>query len=80
MLNNDIVKSIAARHDVSPAMVVLNYAKNVLRQTIIPRSRDRKHMEDSLLRLDSFALDNEEIERLKALDGEVPPRERRFVV
>ncbi len=80
VLNNDIVKSIAARHDVSPAMVVLNYAKNVLRQTIIPRSRDRKHMEDSLLRLDSFALDNEEIERLKALDGKVPPRERRLVV
>ena len=54
VLNNDVVKTIAARYNVSPALVVLNYAKNVLHQTIIPRSRDRKHMEDSLLRLDSF--------------------------
>jgi diketogulonate reductase-like aldo/keto reductase len=75
VLNNDVVKSIAARYNVSPAMVVLNYAKNVLHQTVIPRSRDRKHMEDSLLRLDSFALDNEEIESLRALDGKIPPRD-----
>ena len=75
VLSNDVVKSIAARYNVSPAMVVLNYAKNVLHQTVIPRSRDRKHMEDSLLRLDSFALDNEEIESLQALDGKIPPRD-----
>jgi len=75
VLSNDVVKSIAARYNVSPAMVVLNYAKNVLHQTVIPRSRDRKHMEDSLLRLDSFALDNEEIESLRALDGKIPPRD-----
>ena len=75
VLNNDVVKTIAARFTVSPAMVVLNYAKNVLNQTIIPRSRDRKHMEDSLLRLDSFELDDEEIESLKALDGKVPSKD-----
>ena len=75
MLNNDVVKTIAARYNVSPALVVLNYAKNVLHQTIIPRSRDRKHMEDSLLRLDSFELDDEEIESLKALDGKVPSKD-----
>ena len=75
VLNNDVVKMIAARYNVSPALVVLNYAKNVLHQTIIPRSRDRKHMEDSLLRLDSFELDDEEIESLKALDGKVPSKD-----
>ena len=75
VLNNDVVKTIAARYNVSPALVVLNYAKNVLHQTIIPRSRDRKHMEDSLLRLDSFELDDEEIESLKALDGKVPSKD-----
>ncbi|CAL6284648.1 unnamed protein product [Bathycoccus prasinos] len=75
VLNNDVVKTIAARYNVSPALVVLNYAKNVLHQTIIPRSRDWKHMEDSLLRLDSFELDDEEIESLKALDGKVPSKD-----
>ena len=75
VLNDDVVKKIAARYNVSPALVVLNYAKNVLHQTIIPRSRDRKHMEDSLLRLDSFELDDEEIESLKALDGKVPSKD-----
>jgi hypothetical protein len=32
-------------------------------------------MEDSLLRLDSFELDDEEIESLKALDGKVPSKD-----
>ena len=68
-LNKDLTaKMILENKVVTPAMVVLNYAKNVLKQVIIPRSANKKHMEESL-RVDEFTLTDEECESLRKLDG-----------
>lgn len=75
-LGNDIIKSIAEKHKKSFYQICLKWAvQNEI--IIIPKSANKDRMMENMQLFD-WNLDDEDMEKIKKLDGTVPPIENHY--